>query len=295
MVNLELYRVFYTVAKCGSLTKAAQELYISQPAVSQAIKQLESQLGVSLFNRTHKGMDLSASGGKLIFKQVEEALCLLEQAENALLELKTTASGTIRIGATDSIFAHLLADKIAEYNAKYPAVKIELLSSTSLYILDRLHEGQCDVAFINLPLEDDEVRLCGTVTNLSDIFVAGRKYENLKGRPIELKELQDLPLLLIEKNTVFRRELDKYASSFGLHLSPDIEVANWDFMKKLVVKGMGVGCIPREYCKKDLDSGDLIELNVTPPPPTRGVGIVVAKNVPLSFAMQEFLNMFKHE
>ena len=70
MVNLELYRVFYTVAKCGSLTKAAQELYISQPAVSQAIKQFENQLGVSLFNRTHKGMDLSASGGKLIFKQV---------------------------------------------------------------------------------------------------------------------------------------------------------------------------------------------------------------------------------
>lgn len=295
MVNLELYRVFYTVAKCGSLTKAAQELYISQPAVSQAIKQLESQLGVSLFNRTHKGMDLSASGGKLIFKQVEEALGLLEQAENALLELKTTASGTIRIGATDSIFAHLLADKIAEYNARYPAVKIELLSSTSLYILDRLHEGQCDVAFLNLPLEDDEVRLCGTVTNLSDIFVAGRKYENLKGKPIELKELQDLPLLLIEKNTVFRRELDKYASSFGLHMSPDIEVANWDFMKKLVIKGMGVGCIPREYCKKDLENGDLIELNVTPPPPTRGVGIAVAKNVPLSFAMQEFLNMFKHE
>lgn len=62
MVNLELYRVFYAVAKCGSLTKAAQELFISQPAVSQAIKQLENQLGVSLFNRTHNGMELSAAG-----------------------------------------------------------------------------------------------------------------------------------------------------------------------------------------------------------------------------------------
>ena len=88
MVNLELYRVFYTVAKCGSLTKAAQELYISQPAVSQAIKQFENQLGVSLFNRTHKGMDLSASGGKLIFKQVEEALKLLEDAESKLTGIR---------------------------------------------------------------------------------------------------------------------------------------------------------------------------------------------------------------
>ena len=127
MVNLELYRVFYTVAKCGSLTKAAQELYISQPAVSQAIKQFENQLGVSLFNRTHKGMDLSASGGKLIFKQVEEALKLLEDAESKLTEMKTTATGRIRIGATDSIFSHVLSDKIAEYNAEYPSVKLELI------------------------------------------------------------------------------------------------------------------------------------------------------------------------
>ena len=104
MVNIELYRVFYTVAKCGSLTKAADELFISQPAVSQAIKQLESQLGTSLFNRTHRGMELSVQGGKLIFKQVEEALALLDAAENKLIELKTTASGTIRVGATDSIF-----------------------------------------------------------------------------------------------------------------------------------------------------------------------------------------------
>ena len=74
MVNLELYKVFYTVAKCGSLTKAAQELFISQPAVSQAVKQLEGQLGVSLFNRTHKGMELSAGGGKLIFYQFDLAI-----------------------------------------------------------------------------------------------------------------------------------------------------------------------------------------------------------------------------
>ena len=120
MVNLELYRVFYTVAKCGSLTKAAEELFISQPAVSQAVKQLENQMGATLFNRTHRGMELSVQGGKLIFKKVEEALNLLDSAENTLIELKTTATGTIRVGATDSIFSNILADKIAEYHERYP-------------------------------------------------------------------------------------------------------------------------------------------------------------------------------
>lgn len=84
MVNLDLYRVFYTVAKRGSLTRAAEELYISQPAVSQAVKQLENQLGVSLFNRTHRGMELSEEGGKRIIEKVEHALLLLEEAEKAL-------------------------------------------------------------------------------------------------------------------------------------------------------------------------------------------------------------------
>ena len=116
MVNLELYKVFYTVARCGSLTKAAQELYISQPAVSQSVKQLETQLGVPLFNRTHKGMELSAAGGKLIFKNVQDALVLLESAENSITELQTTVTGTIRIGATDSIFFFFFSDKIAKFS-----------------------------------------------------------------------------------------------------------------------------------------------------------------------------------
>ena len=94
MVNLDLYRVFYTVAKSGSLTKAAEELYISQPAVSRSIKQLETQLGVSLFTRTHRGMKLSPQGGELIFDEVERALTLLVDAENRIAARKTTATGT---------------------------------------------------------------------------------------------------------------------------------------------------------------------------------------------------------
>ena len=114
MVNLELYKVFYTVAKCGSLTKAAEELYISQPAVSQSIKQLETQLGVSLFNRTHRGMELSAQGGKVIFHKVEEALGLFNEAQLMLSQINSSATGTIRIGASDTIFEYVLADTLLD-------------------------------------------------------------------------------------------------------------------------------------------------------------------------------------
>lgn len=295
MVNLELYKIFYTVAKCGSLTKAAQELFISQPAASQAIKQLEGQLGISLFNRTHKGMELSAGGGKLIINQVETALELLEAAESKLTELKTSATGTLRIGATDSIFSHVLSDYLARFNEKYPAVKLELTSSTSPDTVNRLKEGRCDVAFVNLPLEDDDVRFYGTVTHLSDAFVAGKKYSGLQSEEIPLKRLHDYPLLMIEANTVARRALAASEEILGVHFVPDIEVANWDLMKKLVIKGMGVGCIPREYCTAEFESGDLFELKTTPALPVRGIGVALAKHATPSFAVKEFLSMFKKD
>jgi DNA-binding transcriptional LysR family regulator len=292
MVNLELYRVFYTVAKCGSLTKAADELFISQPAVSQAIKQLESQLGTSLFNRTHRGMELSVQGGKLIFKQVEEALALLDNAENKLNELKTTATGTIRVGATDSIFSHVLAEKIVAFNEKFPAVKFELITGTTPETLTQLKENKCDIGFVNLPIEDRDVIFTGTVAHLSDIFVAGEKYSSLKQTQVNLKDLQEFPLMMIETNTVARRAFANFTQNLGVQLSPDIEVANWDLMIKFAVRGMGIGCVPREYAKKELENGELFEVNVVPQLPVRGVGIALPKNVPVPFALKEFMALF---
>lgn len=292
MVNLELYRVFYTVAKCGSLTKAAEELFISQPAVSQAIKQLENQLGTQLFNRTHSGMELSLQGGKLIFREVEQALRLLDEAESKLMELKTTATGTVKIGATDAIFSNILADKIVKYNAKYPGVKIELITGTTPETLAQLKENKCDIAFINLPVEDKNVNFTGTVAHLSDVFVAGKKFEQLKGKKIKLSSLQEYPLLMIESNTIARRALAAYTQTLGVQLHPDIEVENWDLMLKFASRGMGIGCVPREYAQALLDSGELFEVDVVPNLPVRGVGIALPKNVPVPYALKEFIALF---
>lgn len=292
MVNLELYRVFYTVAKFGSSTRAAEELFISQPAVSQAVKQLETQLGTTLFNRTHMGMELSAQGGKLIFKKVEEALRLLDEAENTLLEMQTTATGAIRIGATDAIFSNVLAEKIVEYNRKYPAVKIELVCGTTPETLEQLKENKCDVAFVNLPIEDKEVNFTGMVAHLSDVFVAGERFAHLKGKKISLSSLHEYPLLMIESNTVARRSLSAYTQTLGIQLNPDIEVENWDLMLKFAKSGMGIGCVPREYAKSMLDSGELFEVEVIPSLPVRGVGIALPKGTQVPFALKKFIEMF---
>lgn len=290
MVNLDLYRVFYTVAKSGSLTKAAEELYISQPAVSRSIKQLETQLGVSLFTRTHRGMTLSAQGGKVIFAEVERALNLLNEAENRIEEMKTSATGTVRIGASDTIFEYFLADKIVDFHERFPSVKIELIADFTPDTIEKLKLDKIDVAFVNLPITPQpELKLYGNCMRLNDVFVVSEKYKELAQRPIPLAELKKYPLILMEKGTIARRTLDTFLGSLGVDLQPSIEVGSWDLMKRLVHRGMGVGLIPREYAVRRLEEKTLFEVKTDPALPVRSVGMLLKKNAPVSYALHSFL------
>lgn len=296
MVNLELYRVFYTVAKCGSLTRAAEELYISQPAVSQSIKQLETQLGVCLFNRTRRGMELSAQGGKVIFAEVERALALLKEAENRLAEVQASATGTIRIGASDTIFEYFLADKIVDFHEKFPAVKIELMADFTPDTIEKLKANRCDVAFVNLPIEvDPELELEGNCMRLNDIFIASDKFQELSEGVISLSKLKKYPLIMMDKNTVARHALDAFMGRMGVELTAAIEVGSWDLMKRLVEKGMGIGVIPREYATAKLEEGTLFEVRTDPVLPVRSVGMLLPKSQPVSYALHSFIEYFRKE
>ncbi len=294
MVNLDLYRVFYTVAKCGSLTRAAEELYISQPAVSQSVKQLENQLGVSLFKRTHRGMELSENGGKLIFKEVERALELFNEAENRIEQTKQDATGAIRIGASDTIFEYFLADKIVDYHGKFPAVKIELMADFTPDTIEKLKANKCDVAFVNLPIEiDSELHLEENCARLNDIFIASDKYAELSGGAVSLEKLKKYPLIVMDKNTVARRTLEAFLRSVGVELNPSIEVGSWDLMKRLVARGMGVGVIPRQYALREIQSGELFEVKTDPVLPVRSIGMLLPKNQPVSYALHSFIEYFR--
>ena len=293
MVNLDLYRVFYTVARCGSLTKAAEELYISQPAVSQAIKQLETQLGTPLFNRMRKGMELTAQGGELVYKDVEKALKLLGGVEAKLAELKETATGTLRIGASASIFQYILSGQIVAFRNRYPQIKIELISDVSPKIIEYLKTDRCDVGFLNLPIdEDEEIRLGEPIQILHDVFVVGKAQADLCARELSLGDLQEYPLLLMKEHTVARTSFENFCRSFGVKISPSVEVDSWDFMKRLVTNGMGIGCIPREYALRRLSEGLLYELNVQPTLPLRSIGMAIPKNSNMQFALRAFIELF---
>ncbi len=296
MVNLELYRVFYTVAKCGSLTRAADELFISQPAVSQAIKQLEGQLGTPLFNRTHRGMELSDRGGKQIFDIVARALAELDEAENKLKEINSTATGTIRISASDTIFSYVVIDKIAEYHEKFPDVKINLINCITTETLDLLKNNKCDIAFLNLPVDDKDINLTSVIMPLHDTFVANKNYAALAEDVQPLKSMHDYPLLMLDQNTVTRKAIINFSHSIGVHLHPEVECGSLELMIQLAKNGVGIACVPKEYVRRELnDDKTLFEIRTEPALPARSIGIAFPKNQPISYATKQFFKLFNKE
>ncbi len=295
MVNLELYRVFYTVAKCGSLTRAADELFISQPAVSQAIKQLEGQLGTPLFNRTHRGMELSEQGGKQIFDIVVRALGELDEAENKIREINSTATGTIRISASDTIFSYVVIDKIAEYHEKFPNVKLNLINCITTETLELLKNNKCDIAFLNLPVDDKDMNLSGVIMPLHDTFVANKSYAALAEDVQPLKSMQDYPLLMLDTNTVTRKAIINFSHSVGVHLHPEIECGSLELMIQLAKNGVGIACVPQEYVRRELKDDTLFEIKTEPALPARSIGIAFPKGQPISYATKEFFKLFNNE
>ena len=296
MVNLELYRVFYTVAKCGSLTKAAEELFISQPAVSQAIKQLETQLGGKLFNRTHKGMELTETGGKQIFSTVEKALKLFEDAESKYAELKDTATGIVRICASDTVSTHFLLPYIKEYHEKYPNVNLILQNGTSSETIDLLKNNKGDIGFVNLPIDDSDIHLSNTVMQLHDTFVCSEKFKELTENTIDLQKLQEYPLLMLELSTATRQAIVSFAHAHGVHLHPEIELASLELMVELAKNGIGIACIPREFVGHELfEEKSLLEIKTNPALPTRAIGLALPKDQNMTYAVKEFVKMLSEK
>ncbi|HEY8419773.1 MAG TPA: LysR family transcriptional regulator [Clostridia bacterium] len=291
-IDLELYKVFYTVGKTGNLTKAAKELYITQPAVSQSIKQLENLLGGRLFVRTPKGMKLTENEGEMMFGYVEKAIDLIRSAENKFRQMKNLAVGVLHIGAGDSLIKYHLMEKINEFHEKHPQIKIQLTNCTTTGAVDLLKTGLIDVAFVNLPVSDPALEII-EIGRVTDCFVTNKKHQALAERVQSLSVLTDHTLMMLDKNSNSRKNVLNFLKENGVNVTPDIELGNLDLLKEFAINGLGIACVVKEYIQKELEEGVLLEIKTDPPLPTRGIGLAVLKDVPASFAVSEFMSSFK--
>lgn len=291
-IDLELYKVFYHAARAGSISKAAQELFISQPAVSQSIKLLENRLGGQLFFRTPKGITLTPEG-EVLFKYIEQGYNFIMLAESKFSEMQNLMSGEIKIGASDMALRYYLLPYLEAFHTMYPKVKIKVSNGPTPETIRSLKKGLIDFGVISLPIAEDPYITVKEALYVQDCFVAGEKYKELSFRPISLKELSQYPILALEKDTSTRRFIDKFASSHGVLITPEIELATSDLLVQFAKRGLGISCVVRNFAEEELEKGELYEINLVEKIPQRKLGLATLKNVPLSASASKFLGLIK--
>jgi len=285
--KLDYYRVFYETARFRSFSTAAQHLYISQSAISQCIQQLENDLKVQLFVRTRKGVSLT-SEGKILFAKVENAIAFIEQGENQLERLRHLESGELKIAAGDTITRYFLLPYLETFHKLYPEIRIEMANSYSSQMLSRVKEGNADLAFINMPLTDDEL-VIEPCHEIRDIFICG---PNFQAKPsYSWEEAAELPLILLERNSSSRRFLEKTFKEKNISLNPQVEFAAHDLLIRFASIHLGVSCVVEEFYKEELNNGSIRKLNLDPPLPRRSIGCAYLKNAPLSYAAKAFKDL----
>ena len=286
MIDAELYRVFYTVAGCGTVSAAAGHLFVSQPAVSKSIKKLEDLTGCTLFVRSSKGVRLT-SEGQILYDYVKNGFEHLQNGEQVLKKLRNRQEGLVKVGISTTLCRYYFIPHLEKFHQKYPGIRITIVNRTSTETLKLLEKGLIDFGIISIP-KDRSLFSYRELLTIRDVFVAGRQFPELQG-PVSLQTLSRYPLMMLEKDNVTRLYIDDYLAEHKVVLQPEIEISSLDFLVEFARIGLGVALVIRNFIEDELRNGLLIEIPVAPALPVRRIGIVMPKNLPLSMAAEAFI------
>ncbi len=289
-VNLEYYKIFYYVTKCGSFTAAAEELCISQPAVSQAIKLLENNLGSSLYIRTQKGVKLTPEG-EVLFSYISRGYDTMMLGETKFKKMIDLETGEIRIGASDMTLQFYLLKFLEEFHMKYPNIKVTVTNGPTPETLEYLYEGKIDFGVVSAPFQAKPEVHIKEVQSIKDVFVGGKGFKALQDKELEYKDLEQLPIICLEKNTSTRAYMDEYLKENGVVLEPEFELATSDIIVQFTLRNLGIGSVVRNFAEKYIGSGELFELKFKKEIPHRNFCIVTSDKNPISTAAKELLGM----
>ena len=289
-VNLEYYRIFYYVAKHKSITAAAGELCVSQPAVSQVIKLLEASLNSKLFIRTAKGVCLTKEGNALFtyVKQGYEAIML---GEDVVSRMQNLEAGEIRIGASDMTLQFYLLPFLESFHEKYPNIKVTVTNGPTPETLVYLKSGKIDFGVVSEPFDSESHIKVTQVKEIRDVFVAGSKFKSLQYEKITKEQLEKLPVICLEQNTSTRTYVNSILKQQNILLKPEFELATSDMIVQFALRNLGVGLVVESFAKNYIEAGELFEVCLKQPIPPRNLCLIQDNRFPLSTAAQKLLSI----
>lgn len=290
-INFELYRIFYVVANHSNITKASEELNISQPAISKSIKSLEEQLGGKLFIRTKKGVILTEEG-KEFYKYIKHAIEYINNAENKFTDLINLECGYIKIGINTTLTKEFLLPYLEKFNTLFPKIDIQIITDLTSNLMQKLRNGLIDIVIFNINNKEygNEIEIikCRKIT---DCFVVSNKYKDLINKELSLSDLNNYPLILQAKGSNTRCFLDKLGQDNNIIFKPHIELTSYSLVSCFAKIGLGIGYVTKDYIKNELDNKELYELKIKEKIPSRYIGIALSKNHIPNFSTKKLIEI----
>ncbi|MDO4272485.1 MAG: LysR family transcriptional regulator [Eubacteriales bacterium] len=274
--NLSLYHVFYTVGRTGNISLAAKELYISQPAISRAIRKLEDNLGTVLFKRSSRGVTFTPEGTAL-FQRVRDAFALISEGEENIRSSRSREIPRLRLGASSTLSKYVLLSHLKPYIARNPKVRITISCQSTYQTLALLDEKKIDLGLIGKPK-----KLQGyyfkPILRISDTFAATRQYLKTQQELFPDEPLfQTGTFMMLDEENITRQSVNTQLKEHRLELSHILEVTSMDLLIDFAKIGLGIACVIREFVQKELDEGSLIEVPMGFDFPSREIGFVCRK------------------
>lgn len=290
--NLEYYKIFYYVVKSGSITMAAKELSVSQPAVSQSVKQLENVLGLELLKRNTKGVCLTKEG-EVLYSYVQKGYEYIELGVEKINKMINMESGEVRIGASDMTLKFFLLPYLERFHDLYPKIKVIVTNAPTPETINIMQSGKIDFGVVSTPFDRKKGMEAVPVRKIEDVFVAGRRFLPYKNRMLDFRDLLQLPLICLEKNTSTRSYVDSQLSLHGVVISPEFELATSDMIVQFALRNLGVGCVVRDFAKEYIENGMLFELRFNSMLPKRDFFVITDAQIPMSTAAKNLLELIK--
>lgn len=291
--NLSSYRIFYTVANTGNISKAAKELYISQPAISKSIQKLEESVGCKLFSRSSRGVVLTDEG-KLLYEHVSEAFETLTMGEEKLKCSIELGVGHLKIGVSSTLCKYLLLPYLKEFIRQNPHISISISCQSTNDTLKLLEDNKIDIGLIGKPENLKNIHF-DFLEEIEDIFVAAKDYlRNLKARGIQKDHiLQSSTLMLLDKNNMTRQYIDDYLQENQIIIKDSIDISDMDLLIDFARIGVGVACVIKNFVREDLENGTLMEIPLGFPIHKREVGFAYKTTTKPSKSLAEFIHFYK--
>ena len=275
----------------GSISKAANVLFISQPAITKSIKKLENELEITLFNRSPKGVSLTENG-KIFYEFIKNGIESFTNGEHKLTSLKNLETGIIKIGASTTVTKYFLMPYIEKFHKLFPNIDISITNHLTNTLISNLKKGSLDLLIVNLPtkIDDDlEITPCAV---LHDCFAGNSNYKKQIPKKISLNELvENYPIITQKEPSNTRTFLNSIMKENNINFHPKFDIVSYSLVKDFAKIGMGISYITKEFTKDELDNKLLFEIPLKEKIPERGLGIVLPKNTITSFATQKLIEI----